>query len=178
MGQLFRIFKNRTSKYSLIASGGIFLLLVLIILVVFRFTLGGIHQPIAFNHKIHADNDLECSDCHIYYKEHASSGRPSIEICAGCHEEPQGESKEEKRLIEYIQAGKEVDWQRLYRVPEDVYFSHRRHVVLGSLECMNCHGNIGESIKTPARPMKIDMEKCMKCHKEKGISNDCFACHR
>jgi hypothetical protein len=139
---------------------------------------GGVKQPIFFNHKIHAENGLVCLDCHGYYEEHASSGRPGIEVCAACHEEPQGESQEEAEIIDHVKSGKEVEWKRLYRVPEDVYFSHRRHVVLGKLECAVCHGGIGESSKPPVRPVKITMKKCMKCHAKKGADNDCIACHR
>lgn len=137
-----------------------------------------IKQPIAFNHKIHAENGLECLDCHPYFEEHQSSGKPTIEVCSGCHEEPLGESEEEEKLIEYISAGKEIDWQRLYSVPEDVYFSHRRHVVLGGLECQMCHGSIGESLQPPSRPKKITMKMCINCHEEKEVNNDCISCHR
>lgn len=139
---------------------------------------GGVDQPLQFNHKIHKENDLECLDCHLYFEDHASSGRPRLETCQGCHEEPLGESKAEKILVDHISSGKELEWKRLYRVPEDVYFSHRRHVILGNIECQICHGDIGESIRPPAKPIKITMKKCMKCHNEKKADNDCIACHR
>jgi len=155
-----------------------FIILTLAFIIILSSLLGGVEQPIAFNHKIHAENDLECLDCHPYYEEHAASGKPSIEICSGCHEEPLGESKEEKKVIEHVESGKEIAWQRLYRVPEDVYFSHRRHVAIGKLECSTCHGIIGQSTKPPSKPVKISMKKCMKCHEEKEVNNDCIACHR
>ncbi len=139
---------------------------------------GGIKQPIAFNHKIHAENGLVCLDCHIYYETQEFSGRPTIDICSGCHEEPQGEGHEEAKIVEFVQSGKEVDWKRLYRVPEDVTFSHRLHVVVGELECTACHGQIGETTKPPGKPVKIKMKKCMKCHEARNVDNDCIACHR
>ena len=149
------------------------------IILVFRHAWGGVKQPIAFNHKIHAENDLECLDCHQLYKDHASSGRPLLETCAGCHEDPIGESKGEKKLVEHIQSGIEIEWQRLYRVPEDVYFSHRRHVVLADIMCANCHGAMEERTKPPSRPLeKITMKRCMSCHEDKGANNDCISCHR
>lgn len=154
------------------------LFLVVILIAVFRTLSGGVKQPIAFSHKIHAENDLECLDCHSLYEEHASSGKPSLEICSGCHEEPLGESQEEAKLKEYLESGKEVEWQRLYRVPEDVFFSHRRHVVFGEVECQACHGGIGESSSPPKKPIEIKMKKCMGCHNERKVDNDCIACHR
>ena len=160
----------------------IFAAISLVLFVIFVTNLGafwgGVKQPIAFNHGKHAENGLECPECHPFYEEHASSGRPSIEVCSGCHEEAQGENPEEKKIVEHVGTGKEVEWKRLYRVPEDVYFSHRRHVILGELECSTCHGSIGESQKPPSKPVKITMKKCMKCHEERDVENDCIACHR
>ncbi len=170
--------KIRVSRNQILALSGITLAFIFALIVVFNVVWGGIKQPIAFNHKIHAENDLECLDCHPYYEEHASSGKPNLEICSTCHEEPLGESNTEKKLIEYIKSGKEIEWQRLYQVPEDVYFSHRRHVVLGNIECSTCHGDIGESFKPPSKPLKIKMKNCMRCHEEKEANNDCIACHR
>ena len=161
----------------------LFLLLIILafiiaFILVLKVLWGGVRQPIAFSHKVHIENDLECLDCHQYYEQQAFSGRPVLETCSSCHEELLGESKEEEKLLEYIRAGKEVEWQRLYRVPEDVYFSHRRHVVLGKIECNACHGDIGQSLRPPSKPIKITMKKCMKCHKDNEVSNDCIACHR
>lgn len=166
-----------SKKYIFILLGG-FLALFLFAILFFPTLWGRVVQPIAFNHKIHADNDLECMDCHPYFKDHATSGKPSLETCVSCHEELLGESKAEKTLLEYIKSREEIEWNRLYRVPEDVYFSHRRHVVLGNIECSICHGDIGESSQPPSRPLEITMEKCMNCHEQKGASLDCIACHR
>lgn len=154
------------------------IVLILVLVIVLPGLWGNVKQPIAFNHRIHVENDMECEDCHAYFKEYAFSGRPSLEICMACHEEPQGEGDEEKKLMEFIKAEKEIEWKRLYRVPEDVYFSHRRHVVSGNIECRTCHGDIGNSTRPPSRPLKMTMDDCMKCHEENEASNDCIACHR
>ncbi|MFQ6069435.1 MAG: cytochrome c3 family protein [Candidatus Aminicenantales bacterium] len=150
----------------------------ILVAIVYLSAMGGIEQPLAFNHNVHAENGLECSDCHQHYEETSSSGRPGLEICASCHEEPLGESEAEKKLVEYIQSGKEIEWKRLYRIAEDVFFSHRRHVRLGGLECNICHGEIGKSKRPPLKPEKITMKKCMRCHKKMKVSNDCISCHR
>jgi len=161
----------------LILSGAVFVF-ALVLIVILVSVWGGIKQPLAFNHKIHLENDVECLDCHPYFEDHASSGKPALETCSNCHEEPLGESEEERKLTEYLESGKEIEWQRLYRVPEDVYFSHRRHVTLGNIECRICHGNIGEASKPPSKPVRLTMKKCMKCHEEQEADNDCIACHR
>lgn len=168
---------NLQKNQLLILLGGI--LVLGLILMVGRWAFGGgVKQPLAFNHKVHAENGLECLDCHLYYEEHASSGRPDLEVCAGCHEEPQGESDKEKKIVEHVQSAQEIEWKRLYRVPEDVLFSHKRHVILGGVECVVCHGGIGQSEKPPSRPQKISMARCMKCHEEENANNDCIGCHR
>ena len=168
---------RKLKKSSLVLIG--LALVVSIFLLVFLLEVwGGTTQPLAFNHKVHAENELTCQDCHAYFMEYASSGRPGLETCAACHEEPLTESEEEKRLVEFIAAGEEIEWVRLFRVPEDVYFSHRTHVALGHIECTVCHGDIGESTRPPSKPRNMSMKKCMKCHEDEQADNDCIACHR
>lgn len=152
--------------------------LILIATLLFGLGSSGTKQPLEFNHKIHADNGLDCGDCHQLFKEHSASGRPSLETCSSCHNEPLGKSDAEKALQQYILKGEEIPWGRLYRVSPDVYFSHRRHVVLGEIECQTCHGNIGQSSVPPSQPLKISMKKCMNCHDERNVTNDCISCHR
>jgi hypothetical protein len=157
---------------------GLTLVVSVFLIVILLEVWGGITQPLLFNHKIHAENGLACEDCHPNFMEYASSGRPELETCASCHEEALTEGKEEMRLLEYIQAGNEIEWVRIYRVPEDVYFSHRRHVAVGNVECTVCHGDIGESTRPPSNPRNMSMERCMDCHEDRQVNNDCIACHR
>lgn len=78
--------KTSISKNQMIVLLGALIVCIVILVGLFSSAWGSVKQPIAFNHKIHAENGLECLDCHAYYKEQASSGRPTIEICSGCHE--------------------------------------------------------------------------------------------
>lgn len=168
---------RKTKRLSFVVAGlalGISVVLLLMILI----SWGGTTQPIRFNHKIHSENGLSCEDCHQNFMEHASSGRPKLETCASCHEEPLTESEQEKKLVEYIQKGEEIGWVRLFHVPEDVYFSHRRHVAIGEIECSVCHGGIGESTRPPSKPRNLSMADCMNCHEKRQVTNDCIACHR
>lgn len=165
-------------RVALFLSAGISLGVFVVMIIFFSSGWGGIKQPLEFNHEIHASNGLDCTDCHQFVRELASSGRPGLEICSSCHSDPLGESKAEKILLEYIERKEEIGWNRLYVLPPDVYFSHRRHVVSGEIECQTCHGTIGSSERPPSRPVKISMKKCMACHKERKADNDCLACHR
>ena len=141
---------------------------------------GSTIQPIQFNHLLHIEEvGLECTDCHQYVKRAEFAGRPTVDICAECHEEPLTDSAEEALLVEYIEAGEAVPWERLYNVPDHVYYSHRRHVSVAGLDCSVCHGEIGRTDKPPPRPLKgLTMDFCLKCHEQQGASTDCNACHR
>jgi hypothetical protein len=138
-------------------------------------------QPIEYSHKLHVqDEGLECIDCHLQVEEKPYATIPSIEVCTDCHdEEPISESPEELKLVEHIKRDSTIAWKRIYRVPDHVYFSHRRHVVLGEISCASCHGNVAEQ-EAPVRSPQFDMHMdwCMDCHRENKVSNDCLSCHR
>ncbi len=136
-------------------------------------------QPIEFNHKKHRDIGLPCRTCHQYFEEHASAGMPRVEVCMLCHTAALTQNPEEEKIREYAKRGEEIKWLRLYRLPDHVYFSHRRHVVLGKLECTTCHGRIGESTKPPIKPaVELKMKDCLACHQRMAQDTDCYACHR
>ena len=154
----------------------------LVALAVGGFTLWSrpIEQPLAFNHRLHVEDlGSDCTDCHLYAETGVRATIPNIEVCADCHEEAQTESEDEARLVEYIQAVERVPWQKIYRVPDHVYFSHRRHTMLAEIACETCHGEMG-AMETPmVRPaVPISMDFCMDCHYATETSNDCLLCHR
>jgi len=135
-------------------------------------------QPISFNHKKHVAQGLDCDHCHRFYKTQTFAGMPDLSICLECHQEPVTKSPEEEKIRKLLKQGEEVHWGRLYQQPDHVFFSHRRHVALGELECQTCHGKIGESERPPSRPLvKMTMDSCMNCHAQSQVSNDCLACH-
>lgn len=136
-------------------------------------------QPIEFNHRLHVEEaGMACTDCHEFYESEAFSGMPTAETCAFCHEEVAGESREEARLVELLQAGSPLEWQPLFRQPSHVYYSHRRHVGVAGLECEACHGAIATSKRPPRRVRKLLMDECLECHLDGDAATDCTACHR
>lgn len=155
------------------------------VLVLFSFGYGArgtdaVIQPIQFNHRLHTEEwELDCDTCHRYVLENEFAGRPRVEICAVCHEDPLTDGDEEAKLVEFIRSGKEIPWQRLYRVPRHVFYSHRRHVSVAEIECAECHGAIGISELPPEAPLnELTMEFCINCHETQEISTDCNDCHR
>lgn len=140
-----------------------------------------IRQPIAYNHHVHVEGEgLICTDCHTQVEDHPVATIPEIAVCADCHDvDPLTDSPEEERLIGFIESGQDIPWQQVYSVPSHVYFSHRRHVVLGELECSTCHGAVAGFTEPVVEPVQeLSMDWCMECHESSGVTNDCLACHR
>lgn len=137
-------------------------------------------QPIAYNHRLHTqDLSISCVTCHRGVETAERAGRPSLARCVECHESAITDNPEEHKIQQYAAAGQEIPWRRLTRLPDHVYFSHRRHVVAGKIECGTCHGPMELEAAPPPRALRpIRMSTCMQCHERSGVSNDCNTCHR
>jgi len=136
-------------------------------------------QPIAFDHQKHAANNVPCSFCHRYYTELAVAGMPGTKVCARCHEDVIYLTPEKEKLRAYVESGREIPWERVYRVHDYTFFSHRRHVVLEKIQCSKCHGEVAtftEPITKQA--IELTMDACLDCHKENKATTDCVSCHR
>ncbi|MBM4339034.1 MAG: cytochrome c3 family protein [Deltaproteobacteria bacterium] len=135
-------------------------------------------QPISFNHKKHQEQGVECAACHSHFKEQTFSGMPKVAVCMECHKDSITKHPDEEKIRQFQKMGEEIPWRRVYQQPDDVFFSHRRHVVLAKMECKACHGDIGQSEKPPAKPsVKMTMKWCMDCHTKTKANNDCLVCH-
>lgn len=135
-------------------------------------------QPIQFSHRKHTAQ-MECSACHTYYTQGAHSGLPDASICSICHDTPLTKSPEEAKLHKILADGKPLVFNKLFHLPEHVYYSHRRHAVLGKLECIQCHDGIADTEVPPRQPLvKITMNFCVDCHQKSKVTTDCKSCHR
>lgn len=136
-------------------------------------------QPYRFNHRAHT-RSADCSLCHQGSRQGSHAGLPDLLICQGCHATPPGKATtKEKAAWERAQTGEPVPWTRLYSIPSNVMFSHRRHVGLGGLECNRCHGEMGQRTEPPSHALKVlKMRDCIACHTQEQVSVDCTACHR
>ncbi len=139
-----------------------------------------IPQPVAFNHLKHtSDLGLACDFCHKYVRSGAHAGLPDAGTCSMCHRALQGDSAEAARVTELLEAGDPLQFNKLFRLPDHVFYTHRRHVGIAELECANCHGAIADTERPPERALvRVSMDYCMDCHRERGQTLDCNACHR
>jgi len=139
-----------------------------------------VHQPIAFNHRVHIkDAGMACHDCHLHALDGMRATIPNVDVCTACHDKAQGHSSAEAAVVEHVRTGQPIPWRKVYLVPDHVYFSHRRHTTLGKIECETCHGRIGERTQpVTTQLVRVAMNRCVGCHIEKGAMNDCVGCHR
>jgi predicted CXXCH cytochrome family protein len=178
-----RSFTGDTAGFALapwIVTGlGAFLIAMIAITLVVRGT-SAVSQPVAFNHRKHTEQlGLNCEFCHVHVELRAHAGLPNAQICGICHQTVQGTSAEAARVTELLTEGDPLTFKKLFRLESHVFYTHRRHVGIAGLECENCHGAIATTERPPARPLiEIDMDFCVRCHREQGQTFDCNACHR
>lgn len=136
-------------------------------------------QPIRFNHAIHVSNGMNCEDCHTGARTAEKATIPGIDTCMGCHAEALTKNPEEQKIQVLAQAGKAIAWVQITQVPRHVYFSHKRHAALGSLDCSECHGPMDKRVSPPTHSFRaMDMKGCIDCHKQRKVRYDCNDCHR
>jgi Cytochrome c7 and related cytochrome c len=134
-------------------------------------------QPIAFNHKIHIQHGLQCTNCHTGATQGPDAGIPSVSFCMACHQVIAASNPEIKKLSAYAAKGQEPPWQRVFWFYPSVHvkFWHSPHIRAG-VSCEQCHGDIAQetvAVKTKDLTMKF----CLSCHNAKGVSVDCTTCH-
>jgi hypothetical protein len=134
-------------------------------------------QPIAFNHKIHLQNNVECTSCHEGVTQGPDAGIPSVSFCMACHQAIAVDNPEIKKLAAYADKGQDVPWQRVYWFyPErHVRFWHSPHISAG-VRCDECHGDLSRQT-VAVRSKDLTMNFCLNCHRAKGVSVDCTTCH-
>lgn len=117
-------------------------------------------EPEPFSHKRHGELNLPCTFCHTTAASAERATFPAWKTCQTCHREKP------------VQA---LPSQRVYRLPDFVFFSHGRHAT-AKVECAACHGDVKAQAKiTVHRSTK--MAACVDCHKEEKATVVCNACH-
>ncbi len=139
-------------------------------------------QPIAFSHKIHAgQNGINCVYCHASAEKGKSAGIPSLNVCMNCHtyvqQGPSGTTEIAKiyAALDYNPETKvygdnttPVEWVRIHNLPDLAYFNHSQHVVVGKIECQQCHGAV-EEMGVAEQFSPLTMGWCVNCHRETSV---------
>ena len=134
-------------------------------------------NEVAFDHTIHAGTyGIPCLDCHVYADKSPVAGLPSGRKCMGCHKFVAKESPAIVKLAERVAAGTSLEWQRVFSLPDFIYFSHRMHV-RAKVACAECHGDMAAH-KTIVQDRPFTMGRCLECHRERDATRDCLSCHK
>ncbi|MDP4797719.1 MAG: c-type cytochrome [Crocinitomicaceae bacterium] len=159
-------------------------------------------QPIAYPHAIHAGtNGIDCKYCHSSVTKSKSAGIPSVNVCMNCHKQINGRTPAQQEQIAkiYDAAGwnpegagsytgktKPIVWNKVHVLPDHVYFNHSQHVVVGGVDCKQCHGDMTKQVENqkvwpveelnkiegniPLTKPTMTMGWCIECHDKKEIS--------
>jgi hypothetical protein len=163
-----------------------------------NWSVSAVKQPIEFPHKTHIAQKIPCTGCHQRAEKDLVAGRPPTALCLACHAGGDSKSAEISKLKAFGDKGQDIPWQRVWRLPAHVFFSHRVHVTVAKLACQSCHGPMETLDRPPPRPLKtLAMEDCIACHSKsksnairkinvahpanvsaQRLVNDCIVCHR
>lgn len=135
-----------------------------------------VEQPLPYSHKLHVGLGLKCRECHTIPDPGDFATYPPESKCATCHAAIKTDSPHIQKLMAAAEAGKPIEWNRVYQVPEYVYFSHAVHVIDAEFECAECHGDVA-SREVLFQEKPISMYSCMGCHTKHDAPNDCELCH-
>ena len=124
-----------------------------------------IEQPVPFSHKHHVGDDgIDCRYCHTSVEHSGFAGLPPVETCMTCHSQLFKDAPVLQPVRESWQTGRPLKWQRVYDLPDYVYFDHSIHVNKG-VGCASCHGAVNEMPLT-WKNQELYMRWCLSCHRD------------
>jgi len=127
-------------------------------------------QPIQFSHAHHVNGlGIDCRYCHTGVEEAAHSNVPTTKTCMNCHSQMWVGSKMLEPVRDSFKTDVSIEWQRLHKLADFVYFDHSIHVNKG-FGCSSCHGRI-DHMQAVWQKGTLLMEWCLDCHRypEKNI---------
>lgn len=126
-------------------------------------------QPIPFSHEHHvAGLGIDCRNCHTSVETSAKAGLPATHICMSCHSQIWTGAAMLAPVRESLADDKPLQWNRVSRLPDYVYFNHSAHVTKG-VACVSCHGRVDRMpLMTRAQPFQ--MQFCLDCHRNPAPS--------
>ena len=127
-------------------------------------------QPVPYDHKLHVGQlGMDCRYCHSFVENSGHANVPTASTCWNCHQNVKTDSPKLEPIRKAIDKnyenydGKPVEWVRIHRSPDYVYFDHSAHVNRG-VSCASCHGDVGEMVVVHHEESH-SMSWCLDCHK-------------
>jgi hypothetical protein len=134
-------------------------------------------QPIAYTHKVHLANGLQCINCHVGVDQGPDAQIPSVNFCMTCHQVIATDKPEIKKMAAYQARGEDIPWQRVYGFEPSAHvkFNHAPHIRAG-VDCSTCHGDMTKAT-VAERTVNHTMGFCISCHQQQKAPVDCVTCH-
>jgi Cytochrome c7 and related cytochrome c len=121
-------------------------------------------QPVQFSHKHHVGDDgIDCRYCHTGVEVSATAGVPPTKTCMNCHSVLFNTSGYLEPVRASYRDDKSIEWVRVHRLADYVYFNHSIHVNKG-VGCSSCHGQINQ-MPLVFQASTLQMEWCLDCHR-------------
>ncbi len=174
MAQIFHRSTNFIARFSIYSALFLAALALLVIATVARspyMTNQNIarEQPVQFSHKHHVGDDgLDCRYCHTSVETSAVAGVPPTKTSMNCHSLLFNNSEYLEPVRESFRSGKSIEWVKIHRLPDFVYFNHSIHVNKG-VGCSTCHGQINQ-MPLVWQASSLQMEWCLACHRDAGAN--------
>jgi hypothetical protein len=168
--QIFHRSTNPIARTSVFGAAFIVALLFLVIAIVVRSpwaTAVGVpvDQPVPFSHQHHVRDDLiDCRYCHTTVEESSFAGMPATSVCMNCHSLIWNQAPVLAPVRESLRTGVPIVWNRVYDLPDFVYFDHSIHVAKG-VGCVSCHGRM-DLMPLTWKAEPLTMEWCLACHRQ------------
>jgi hypothetical protein len=169
MSLLFRPRHNTLAQISLfvLAAGALGTLGGLMIYVRTPYARGmqdPIEQPLQFDHRHHTrDEGIDCRYCHNTVDRSPNASIPPTQLCLNCHSQVWNKSPLLEPMRKSFFENRPMEWRRVYRVPDFVYFNHSIHVNKG-VGCVSCHGRV-DQMAAVEKATPLTMGWCLDCHR-------------
>jgi hypothetical protein len=121
-------------------------------------------QPVPYSHKLHAGNmGMDCYYCHYTVYKAAYAAIPPTQVCMNCHSHVLTQSPLLEKVRDSYATGEPVQWVRVHKLAEYVYFNHSAHVNAG-VSCVSCHGRVDQMAQVQ-QTKPLNMDWCLDCHR-------------
>jgi hypothetical protein len=194
MAQVFGPKANKMFRWSLILA---VVLLVSILLLIDQlpraYLVTGVNsfttEEIPFSHQHHVGEvGIDCRFCHQFVEETSFAGIPPTQTCMKCHRVLFKEAPMLAPVRKSFATGIPLSWNRVYDLPDFVYFDHSIHIN-GGVACQTCHGDLG-GMPWVRKADAFFMGRCLGCHRNAATYTgtdaanrpreltECSTCHR
>ena len=123
-----------------------------------------VQQPVPFSHRHHAGQlGIDCRYCHTEVERASYAGYPPTYTCMTCHSQLWTAAEALAPVRESLALDEPLRWNRVYDLPDFVYFDHSIHVAQG-IGCASCHGPVPEMVRI-YKARSLHMSWCLECHR-------------